>query len=64
MDNLRKVRCPHCKSINSVDITSELKKHEINIHRDLTKVDIYNKNIPKSIKLFCTDCKKSFKINI
>ena len=64
MDNLRKVRCPHCKTINSVDITSELKKHEINIHRDLTKVDIYNKNIPKSIKITSPNPNKPLKINI
>ena len=64
MDNLRKVRCPHCKSINSVDITSELKKHEEVVIKHILSDPNINKYIPKSIKVACTHCKKSFKINI
>ncbi len=64
MDNLRKVRCPHCKTINSVDITSELKKHEEVVIKKILSDPNINKYIPKSIEVICTHCKKPFKINI
>jgi len=64
MDNLRKVRCPHCKTINSVNIPIELVKHETITYRNLSPYKKSDKNIPKSIEITCTHCTKSFKINI
>ncbi len=64
MNNIRKVRCPHCKAINTVDISSELSKHETITYKTLSPDKPENKNIPNSIAITCSHCGKSFKINI
>ena len=65
MNKVKKVRCPHCKEINTVNIDKELKKHEEVV---VKQIDIFKPKItpPKTIAVTCSnpECKKSFKIEI
>ena len=66
MNKTKKVGCPHCREINTVNIEEELKKHEEPIYRRIfsfTKPEI---STPKTIAITCSnpECKKSFKIEI
>ena len=66
INKTKKVRCPHCQGINTVNISEELKKHKEPIYRRIfsfTKPEI---TTPIKIAVICSnsECKKSFIINI
>ena len=66
MNKTKKVRCPHCKKINSVIIPEELKKHKEPIYRRTVTFKKAEVAPPKTIAVTCSnpECKKSFKIEI
>ena len=66
MNKTKKVRCPHCKGINTVIIDEELKKHKEPIYRRLFTFKKHEISTPKTIAVSCSnpECKKSFKIDI
>jgi len=62
MDYIRKVRCPHCKKINTVDITKELEYHEETIYKG--RPEKPELDVVKMIIVSCSFCGKSFKIEL
>ena len=66
MNKTKKVRCPHCKGINTVNIDEELKKHKEPIYRKTVVSKKREIATPKTIAITCSNpkCKKSFIINI
>ncbi len=63
MDKIKKNRCPHCKGINTVNITKELEEHKNIVYKKHgnKKPDI---TTPKLIAVICSHCKKSFKTSV
>ena len=65
INKVKKVRCPHCREINTVNIEEELKTHEEFV---LKQIKMFEPKIttPKKIVVTCSSqkCKKSFKIDI
>ena len=66
MNKTKKVRCPHCQGINTVNIDQELKKHKEPIYRRIFSFTKHEITTPKKIAVTCSNakCKKSFIINI
>jgi hypothetical protein len=71
MSNIRKVRCPHCETINTVDIDEELIKHKQPIFRHTmtyvpTVTFVPEPPPPEIITVRCSNpkCKKKFKIKV
>ena len=64
MNKVKKVRCPHCRKINTVNIDEELKKHDEVVFKML--IPKSKITAPKTIAVTCSnpECKKSFKIDI
>ena len=65
MSNIRKVRCPHCGAINTVDIDEELEKHKQPVIR-YTTTYVPEPAPPETITVRCSnpECKKKFKIKV
>ena len=66
MNKTKKVRCPHCQAINTVNIDEELKKHKETIYRRIFTFKKHEIATPKTIAVTCSnpECKKTFIINI
>ena len=62
MNKTKKVRCPHCKGINTVNIDEELIEHK----EWVIKMRTFEAEIPtpKAMVITCSHCGKSFKIEI
>jgi hypothetical protein len=65
MSNIKKVRCPHCGAINTIDIDEELKKHKQPVIR-YTTTYVPEPPPPETITIRCSnpECKKKFKIKV
>ncbi len=63
MSKLKKVRCPECKRVFSVDIEAELITHQQVVLKAWKEPDMKQ---PKSMTVTCPnpDCKKVFIINL
>jgi endogenous inhibitor of DNA gyrase (YacG/DUF329 family) len=61
MAKLKKVRCPHCGQVNTVDVQKELAKHVQPVLKQLLQAD---PPTPRSITVTCASCKKAFKIDV
>lgn len=64
MSKRKKVRCPHCGEINTIDAESELKRHEQFVLKHMTRRNIGSK--PEAITVLCSnpDCRRRFKVNL
>lgn len=62
MHNTKKVRCPHCKKIITVNVDEELKVQKTSLYKhSIGKPDALA--IPKTITITCTGCREKFKIH-
>jgi len=62
MHNIKKVRCPHCKKIITVDIDEELKAHKTILYKHpFRKPD--ELAVPKTITVTCNRCHEKFKVH-
>ena len=64
MNKTKKVRCPHCQGINTVNIEEELKKHKEPIYRRFFTFKKREIVTPKKIAVTCSNCNKLFKVEI
>ena len=60
MSKIRKVRCPHCNKVNSIDVDQELETSTQLIIRRGVGGDVEK---PKTISVKCRYCGEAFKVN-
>jgi|GEM_PF-4951366 len=61
MSRVKKVRCAHCKKVNTINVDQELANHEQDALRMLTHDEIEK---PKTIYVNCQHCGERFGINL
>ncbi len=64
MGKIRKVRCPHCKTVNDVDVDAEIQKQSAVAFRNVGIDHTASFDNPESLAIICTNCGEKFKINL
>ena len=62
----KKVRCPHCKEVNTIDTDEVLNQSEQIVFKKLQPIDIEQSSSkkPETVAVTCHNCKQQFKIRI
>ena len=58
----KKVRCPHCKEVNTIDVNEILSQNEQVIFKNLPPLKQSDSKQPETIAVTCHNCKQQFKI--